>query len=115
MDLSFQQNQTFTFSLNVQAWQPLYPLSDSIFHIQVRLGPHIVPVIYAWSSNPSDSWGNGVITYTPEIGMLYITAPYSDMLKLLPGIYEWDLTLQYLDFHRVLTGGAFVIVGGITV
>lgn len=114
MDLSFENNQTFALSLNIAQWQPLYPLSACTFHMQVRSAPGSVPIIYAWSSNPADLWGNGIITYTPSTGLLYFSAPYSDMIGLVPGAYEWELALIYLGFVKVLTGGAFVITGGIT-
>lgn len=115
MDLSFRQNQSFALVLDIQAWQSVYPLSNSLFHMQVRTAPNTVPIIYSWSSNLAEKWGRGVISFTPEIGLLSITAPYSDMINLTPGTYEWDLTIQYLDFHKVLTGGAFFLIGGITV
>lgn len=115
MDLSFQNNQTFGLSLNVQAWKPLHPLSLCTFHLQVRTGPGIVPVVYSWTSNPLDNWGNGTITYTDSTGLLYFSAPYSDMLNLVPGIYEFDLELIDGQNVKILTGGAFVITAGITI
>lgn len=85
-----------------------------VFHMQVRTAPGIVPIIYSWSSNPSDNWGNGTITYTDVTGLLQFSAPYADMLLLLPGNYVWDLALIYSGIVKILTGGAFVITGGIT-
>jgi len=82
--------------------------------MQVRTGPGIVPIIYAWSSNQTDNWGNGTITYTDATGLLFFTAPYSDMLALIPGNYEWDLALIFNGFVKILTTGAFVVTGGIT-
>lgn len=114
MDLSFENNQSFALSLNVAQWQPVYPLTACVFHAQIRSGPGIVPIIYAWSSNPADLWGNGTIIYTNSTGLLYFAAPYSDMIKLAPGNYEWDLALIFSGFVKILTGGAFVITGGIT-
>jgi hypothetical protein len=114
MDLSFAQNQTFELSLNIQAWQPIYPLSVCVFHMQVRTAPGDVQVIYAWSSNPADNWGNGTIMYTPSTGLLFFYAPYADMIELTPGTYEWDLALIFGTETKILTGGAFVIAGGIT-
>jgi hypothetical protein len=114
MDLSFENTQTFALSLNVAAWKPLYPLSACTFHVQVRTAPATVPIIYSWSSDPADKWGNGIITYTDSTGLLYFTAPYSDMVVLTPGTYLWDLVLLFSGFYKVLTGGAFVITGGIT-
>lgn len=116
MDLSFENNQSFALSLNVAQWQPIFPLTACIFHAQVRSGPGrgVVPIIYAWSSNPADQWGNGLITYTDSTGLLYFSAPYSDMILLTPGDYEWDLALIFSGFVKILTTGAFVITGGIT-
>jgi len=114
MDLSFETNQTFALSLNVAAWKPIYPLSACVFHAQIRVAPGSIPIIYSWSSNPGDKWGNGVITYTDSTGLLYFTAPYSDMINLIPGTYQWDLELIFDGFIKILTGGAFVITGGIT-
>lgn len=115
MDLSFENNQSFALSLNIAQWAPLYPLSVCTFHAQVRTETGSVPIIYAWSSNPADLWGNGTITYTPSTGLLYFSAPYSDMIELIPGTYAWDLALIFSGFIKILTGGAFVIMGGITV
>lgn len=114
MDLSFENNQTFALSLDINAWKPVYPLTACVFHMQVRTVPDSIPIIYAWSSNPGDHWGNGIITYTDLTGLLFFSAPYSDMVVLPPGNYEWDLALIFSGFVKILTGGAFVITGGIT-
>ena len=114
MDLSFENNQSFALSLNIKAWAPLYPLSLSVFHMQIRTAPGVVPIIYSWSSNPSDNWGNGVITYTSTTGLLQFSAPYADMVVLSPGNYVWDLALIVSGIVKILTGGAFVITAGIT-
>lgn len=82
--------------------------------MQIRVGPGTVPIIYSWSSNPDDHWGNGVITYTDSPGLLQFSAPYSDMILVAPGTYEWDLALIFSGFVKILTGGAFVVAGGIT-
>lgn len=114
MDLSFQNNQTFALSLDINAWKPIFPLSVCVFHMQIRTAPDAVSIIYSWSSNPADNWGNGVITYTPATGLLFFSAPYSDMINLVPGNYVWDLELINGTFVEVLTGGAFVITDGVT-
>ncbi len=115
MDLAFQNNQTFALSLDVNAWKPVYPLTVCVFHMQIRTAPTVVPVIYAWSSNPADQWGDGTITYTDSTGLLFFHAPYSDMVKLIPGNYVWDLELIFGTEFKVLTGGAFVVTAGITI
>jgi hypothetical protein len=115
MDLSFENNQSFALSLNIAQWKPIYPLTACVFHMQIRSMPvKVPPIIYAWSSNPVDNWGNGTITYTDATGLLYLSAPYSDMILLVPGNYEWDLALIFSGFVKILTGGAFVITGGVT-
>jgi hypothetical protein len=37
------------------------------------------------------------------------------MILLPPGAYAWDLALLFSGFVKILTGGAFVITGGITI
>lgn len=115
MDLAFETNQSFSLAFNVTQWKPVYPLTVCTFHMQVRTTPGGVPILYSWSSDPGDLWGNGVITYTDSTGILLISAPYSDMVKLVPGEYSWDLVLIYGTFIKVLTGGAFVIRSGVTI
>jgi hypothetical protein len=114
MDLSFDNNQSFTRTFNIAQWKPLYPLTACVFHMQVRVASGTVPIIYAWSSNPADKWGNGTITYADATGLLQLAAPYSDMILIAPGTYEWDLALIFSGFVKILTGGAFVVNGGIT-
>ena len=114
MDLSFESNQSFVLSLNIGQWKSIYPLTACTFHMQVRKLPGRAPVIYSWSSDTGDLWGNGVITYTDATGLLMLSAPYDDMIKLVPDDYVWDLVLIYGTFIKVLTGGTFVVSAGVT-
>lgn len=114
MDLRFRNNQSWWLTLNIIAWAPIYPLSACVFHMQVRTKPSDVRVIYSWSSNPADAWGNGTMNYNTTTGLLMSYAPKSDMQHIPPGTYDFDLLLNYLGNLKVLTGGALVIDGGIT-
>jgi hypothetical protein len=82
--------------------------------MQMRGRNEDVSVVYSWSSNYADEWGNGTIVYTPATMLLTINAPIADMLEIESGIYEWDLQINYLGFHKVLTGGQLVFDDGTT-
>jgi len=114
MDLAFVNNQEFQLPLNVVAWSNVLPLTLCTLRMQIRTDAAVPQVIYSWSSDPSDKWGNGTITYTPETAILYIYAPYDDMKKLPPGSYVWDLQLTYGTYVKLLTQGAVVISSGVT-
>lgn len=114
MDLAFRTNQTFTLSFDVSLWKPIYPLSACTFHMQIRDVPEDPAILYRWSSATSDLWGNGTISYIDNPGLLIINAPYSDMILLAPGIYQWDLELVLSGFYKILTLGQITLAQGIT-
>lgn len=120
MNLEFDNNQSWIWTVNLAAWAPVYPLANCVFHMQIRTAPGIPTVVYAWSSNPSDGWGNGTITFVPSTNLLTSNAPQSDMLKIPQATYDWDLLLIYNPLptvpgmYKVLTGGQLVIDQGIT-
>jgi hypothetical protein len=114
MDMSFRNNQSWILTLNIAAWAPIYPLAACVFHMQMRTNAVDVAVVYSWSSNPADGWGNGVISYTPATHLLTISAPKADMTAILPGAYQYDLLLNYLGIFKDLTSGQIVFDGGVT-
>ena len=115
MDLSFEINIKFALSLDINAWKPVYPLSLCVFHVQVRTVPNSIPIIYSWSSNPLDNWGNGTITYTDLTGSsVFLCAVFRHGCVAHLETMRWDLALIFSVFVKILTGGAFVITSGIT-
>lgn len=114
MDLEFRNNQSWVLNLNVAAWAPVYPLPVSTFHMQIRTQSSDVKVVYSWSSNPADGWGNGTILYNATTKLLTLFAPKNDMMAIQPDTYEYDLLLSYLGTFKDLAGGQIVFDGGIT-
>jgi hypothetical protein len=115
MNLAFVNNQSFVLTLNIAAWAPVLPLTATIFHMQMRMHPEDVDVIYSWSSNPADGWGNGTITYSDTTNLLIIRAPQNEMRIIPPGTYTWDLLVNYLGFYKDFTTGQISFIGGTTI
>ncbi len=112
MDFAFTNDQTWTLTLSIAPWAPVYPLASCKYRVQMRAAPQEDPVVYAWTSVPSDGWGNGTITFVPGVNLITFYAPRSDMMQIAAGVYVYDLQLFFGDFVKDLTGGTITILKG---
>lgn len=113
MDLLFRKNQTFLLTLNVAAWEPVYPLALCKFRMMARASLTSPNVACAWSSDPADGF-SGTIAYSAGAHSLTMRTPYESARLFNDGSFEFDLQLIYSQVVKLLTSGTLVIESGAT-